>query len=309
MKNIKDVNILVVGDIMLDVYISGNVERISPEAPVPVVNIEKQYHTLGGCGNVIKNLTNIGANVTCVAKIGRDDNGTIISEELVKCGAKSQLVVSPLTPTTTKTRIVTSDRGIQLIRLDSENTIEFSQDVVLLLHQLKLLKDDFDIIIVSDYAKGVINELLMNELRSRNTKIVVDPKRVKTNLYDNVFIVTPNEKEFNAMFSDGYNYERMEYIIKTMGPKGMKVIDVKADHTTTIRSKAVDVYNVSGAGDTVVATISAAVAMGFDVVEAAAIANMCAGYVVTKPGTTSVPISTFESAIWKVKHHNIVKGE
>ena len=307
MKNIKDVNILVVGDIMLDVYISGNVERISPEAPVPVVNIEKQYHTLGGCGNVIKNLTNIGANVTCVAKIGRDDNGTIISEELVKCGAKSQLVVSPLTPTTTKTRIVTSDRGIQLIRLDSENTIEFSQDVVLLLHQLKLLKDDFDIIIVSDYAKGVINELLMNELRSRNTKIVVDPKRVKTNLYDNVFMVTPNEREFNAMFSDGYNYERMEYIIKTMGPKGMDVIDVKADKTTTIKSKSVDVYNVSGAGDTVVATLSAAIAMGFGVIEAAAISNMCAGYVVTKPGTTSIPKSIFESAICKVK--NYCKGE
>ncbi len=299
MKKIEDVKILVVGDIMLDRYIIGDVERISPEAPVPVVNMNKQYSTLGGCGNVIRNLRSIGCQVSCVTKIGKDSGGEIISNALDDLNVDARLVVCFADEVTTiKTRIASSDRSIQLLRIDREVAIMHKPTEYMVLEQLSRLNNDFDIIIISDYAKGVITEKIVNKLKEMKIPIIADPKPKNRYLYHSIFMVTPNEKEYNEMnlSSDIPFAHNVEFILKTMGSKGIEVIRQNIGERTMIKSIPVDVYNVSGAGDTVVAVIAAAVSMGYDVITAAKIANWCAGYVITKPDTTAIPKEIFENA-------------
>lgn len=294
MKKIDEISILVVGDIMLDAYVVGEVTRISPEAPVPVVNVTEEYFRLGGCGNVFNNIKSIGAGASCITSFGDDEPGRQISEML----DDSIIVTDESVETIEKIRVVANHRQTQMIRIDREfKTIQMDEKFV---EQISLNnKKAHDMIIVSDYGKGMINQDLMNYLKALKTPIIVDPKPYNNYMYGDVFMITPNEKEYVQMslMSNFQTGSGVEYILQTAGRDGMYLQNMKKKKLTHIKSKPSDVYNVTGAGDTVIAVISVCIAMGIDVVKSAKIANKCANYVVTKPGTTTVPKKIFEKAL------------
>jgi rfaE bifunctional protein kinase chain/domain len=289
-KQIEDVKILVVGDIMLDEYIVGDVNRISPEAPVPIVNVKETYCKLGGCGNVISNLSNIGARVTCITAIGQDDAGNIILKKLMNLNINTRFLISkPDITTTIKTRIISGERQTQMLRYDKENIKDVDTSIL-------KLTNGYDAIVVSDYAKGMMTKPLMNKIKKLGNNIIVDPKPVNSHLYNDVFLMTPNLKEYNEM-KENY-FPKVEYVLKTMGKNGMELIEQNyGKNGIKISSKSVDVYNVSGAGDTVVAILSLSLALGNDLFTSAKIANECAGYVVTQPGTSMVPREFFKELL------------
>jgi len=293
MKELEKLNILVVGDIMLDKYLVGDVERISPEAPVPVVNVTEEYSTLGGCGNVVRNIAELGANVICLASVGDDDNGLEIHRKLEELNI-IDLTINASKVTTIKERVVASYRQVQMLRIDIEDKTAI--DAFLLIDALScspVHPDKIDMIVVSDYAKGVISYNLMGTLKGLDHKrIIVDPKPENGRLYDHVYMITPNQKEWGHMkLVSSYNLSNVQYILETKGKEGMTLYD--ADRHWDIPSDPVEVYNVSGAGDSVVAVMSVCLGMGLNPVISAKIANKCAGYVVTQPGTSIVPKNIF----------------
>ena len=310
MKKIEDINILVVGDIMLDHYILGDVERISPEAPVPVVKATKDIYSLGGCGNVVCNLAELGVQTTCMATIGHDNAGTIIWTKLVNINCR--LIQLPNDKITTqKIRIIGGETQTQMLRIDREDSspIEYpnSTDNYFVYsgygnHGDSSLGVDYsyDIIAVADYGKGVITRGLMDKLKTLNTPIIIDPKPENIDIYNpapknNVFMITPNQKEWHQI---RYNQQRIcrlsdfKYVLITKGRDGMELLSFNKI-PIEIPTIPVQVFNVSGAGDTVVAIMAVCTALGFDPEKSAHIANECAGYVVTQPGTSVVPKGLF----------------
>jgi len=296
MKNIADLNILVVGDIMLDKYIIGDVERICPEAPVPVVKVQNKKYSLGGCGNVTKNISDLGAKTTTLSLIGEDDSGLII-QDLMSQIKDENLISSKRITTIKKTRIVANHRLTQMLRLDEESSIN---DIVIkeLCNKINKIKTSPDIIIISDYNKGVITEQIVLELKKLNIPIIVDPKPINYNIYGNVFLISPNKKEAEQLNLNNLK-EHPNWILTTLGSEGMSLSKKPFNEKIQIKSDPVDIYNVSGAGDTVIAIISICISMGIDVLTSAKIANDCARYVVTKPGTSTVPKLKFYSILSK----------
>jgi len=293
MKPISEIKILVVGDIMLDKYVVGSVDRISPEAPVPVINVMNEYYTPGGCGNVIRNLQTLGIAVTCISQIGNDSMGDLLLSLISDNNFTSCIFKSDTIPTTIKERIIADYRQTQMLRIDREKHSYLDID------NIEFPKEEFDVIIISDYNKGVVTSNLMYHLKSTypNTKIIVDPKPVNSTLYNDVFMLTPNAKEFKEM-EEGYFPCNVEYIIKTLGKDGMMVYSSFYHNLShKIPSIPVDVFNVTGCGDTVIAIISACITMGFNITASAKIANGCAGYVASVPGTTTVPLEVFNHQI------------
>jgi D-glycero-beta-D-manno-heptose-7-phosphate kinase len=293
MKKIEDVNILVIGDIMLDTYIVGKVERISPEAPVPIVKSKHKYSTLGGSGNVVRNIRELGVNVACVGRIGNDESGSIIRHTLLDSGVDTRLIITD-NPTTHKTRII-ADRSVQLLRIDDEEliTIDFNR---------MDLTGDYDIIIISDYDKGMITSELLEEIKKLNTKIIIDPKPKNgiTKWYNDVFMITPNKKELDQINNSFPKVlDSIEYTLLTLGKDGMDLLSDNSIHN--IEGETVNIYNVSGCGDTVIAIIGICISMGLDVLTSAKISNSCAAYVATQPGTSVVPIEIFNKKIKEIK--------
>ncbi len=299
MKKLEDINILVTGDIMLDRYIEGTVERISPEAPVPVVEVVNEYSTLGGAGNVVRNIRELGPNVVCLSSIANDNNGNIILNKLIELGV-TPLLVRDSKITTTKERIIASDRKIQMLRVDKE-VIENIDAMTL----IEVLNPDynleyFDMIVVSDYAKGVITSVLMQYLNNSGCKFIVDPKPKHKNIYGNPFLITPNEKEAKEMGgSNKLIIDGSQYVLETKGKKGMTLYD--NIQNWNIDSEKIEVYNVSGAGDTVISVMASCLSMGWDPLNSAIIANKCACYIVTQPGTSTVPKEKFKSILKNYK--------
>jgi rfaE bifunctional protein kinase chain/domain len=295
MMHIENANILVIGDIMLDRYIVGEVERISPEAPVPIVNVTNTYHTLGGCGNVVRNLRSIGANVSCLAVVGDDESGEIIKGELYKCRVKSMLTTLQDRATSVKTRVVANHRQTQMLRFDNEDTSEVNvQDLALSVFNFSI----FDIIVISDYAKGIITNDLMSKIKELNIPIIVDPKPKNIKLYNDVFMITPNRKEYQTIVDNGDEIFTT-FILKTLGRDGMELHDCSCNQVHHIKSEPIEVYNVTGAGDTVVAVMAACIASKIDILLSAKIANECAHFVVTQPGTTTIPKKLFNEILNK----------
>jgi len=289
MKKIEDVKILVVGDIMLDHYIHGDVERISPEAPVPVVHAYDDTFSLGGCGNVVRNIAELEVQVDCVTDFGHDEAGQFIANELVRLKCRyTNLLSSKIT--TQKIRIIGGETQTQMIRIDREDIspVKFGE----------YTNGNYDIIIVSDYGKGVITKELMNKLHTMNVPIIVDPKPENIQIYGKVFMITPNRKEWEVIRF--YN-PPAEYILLKKGKYGMELISNTGFPIIIIPAAPtpVKVFNVSGAGDTAVAIVAVCITMGFDVERAARIANECAGYVVTQPRTSIVPKELFMEIMGK----------
>jgi len=292
MKQIEDIKILVVGDIMLDKYTVGEVNRISPESPVPIVEVIEEYFTLGGCGNVVRNIRELGAQVDCLASIGNDVEGLEIKNKLKEIGAKDLTCIDSKT-TTLKERIIAEHRSVQMLRIDREVKDKVDSDLAIKIFETKS-NNDYDMVIVSDYAKGMITYELMKYLKENvKAKIIIDPKPQNGSMYNDVYMITPNEQEWNIMqLSSAYILNNVRYILQTLGSKGMRLIDGK--DVAEIKAVPVEIYNVSGCGDVVVATISVCLSLGFSPIISARIANKCAGYTATLPGTSIIPKEKFE---------------
>lgn len=320
----KKCNILVVGDLMVDEYLWGNVDRISPEAPVQVVSVKEEAVTLGGSGNVVNNLIALGAKVSLAGVIGTDKYGRILLTRLNKLGVDTVGVVKePARSTTRKTRILASNQ--QVLRIDRETTGDISKQTFnKVLNRLKHVMPDIDLILISDYGKGFITNSLLKHLVSlaqKHNKIsIADPKGLDFLKYSGVSLLTPNKKE--AALASGIEINNEQTLIKagkkilkiaktdnllvTCGRDGMVLFQPK-QKPYYINAETRQVFDVSGAGDTVIAVLGIAVASGASLAEAASIANKAAGIVVGKVGTATVSKKELSSVLTPEKNYSIKK--
>lgn len=297
--------VLVVGDLILDVFIWGQVRRISPEAPVPVVEVKQETHLLGGAANVVHNLAALGGKVLVNGMIGEDAAGTQLCDLLSQLDIPVQGVVpEPGRPTTIKTRVIAHHQ--QVVRFDREwRSAPQSASRAAMLAYVSGVLPGVDGVVVSDYGKGMIDGDLMDGLRNltAGTKIpiIVDPKPHNSDHYQHVTLITPNNAEASAMA--GTPIEDQESLIQagecllqrldcrmvlvTRGEAGMALFQ-RGEAMTTIPTVARRVYDVTGAGDTVVSTITLGLLAGLAPADAAALANIAAGIVVGEVGTATV---------------------
>jgi D-glycero-beta-D-manno-heptose-7-phosphate kinase len=294
--------IAVIGDAMLDVYLRGDVERISPEAPVPVVRVRERRLALGGAANVAQNVTVLGAACDLVGVAGDDANAALLRAMLAAIGAAGDALVETTRPTTTKTRIVA--RSQQLVRVDEEDDGELSaSDVPRLLAAVRRVLDGADALVLEDYNKGVLVSAIIDEAlaiaRRRGIPVVVDPKYRNFFAYRGATVFKPNRRELESALGATMDVDRPETlpalvrrlgvanVLLTLGERGMVL--VSADGATVrIPTTAREVYDVVGAGDTVTAYLATMLAAQATVPEAAAIANFAAGVEVGKLGAATV---------------------
>jgi D-beta-D-heptose 7-phosphate kinase / D-beta-D-heptose 1-phosphate adenosyltransferase len=296
-KKISNLNILVIGDVILDKYISGNVYRISPEAPIPVLNIDKTFNRLGGAANVANNISSMGAKCTLIGKVGVDNDSKLIINLLKEKNINNQLIYSENYNTISKTRVLSS--GQQIVRIDNEKIEELSDNEV---NEIKkyLEVNKFDIVIVSDYNKGFVNIDIIDFLKNLKIKIIVDPKPENISVFKGVHSITPNYKEASAVFKSdnviNIGRKLVEHlnssVIITRGKDGVSIFDkYSPDNSIHIPTKSQEVIDVSGAGDTFIAVYSIFIALNFSIKEASEIANTACGIVVSKLGTANVSLS------------------
>lgn len=305
--------LLVAGDIMLDRYWKGGTERISPEAPVPVVKIEALEDRLGGAANVAKNLSTLGCKTALCGIIGNDEAGETIAKLLTDDNISNALVKNTQIKTTTKLRILS--RQQQLIRLDFEDFVA-TPDTEELLQRFSQNIANSDAVVISDYNKGALANIEQLIITAREAKkpILIDPKGTNFDRYRGATLLTPNLNEFEAVVgkctTDAAIEEHalklisaidVEAILITRSEKGMSLY--QRDGTIThIPTRAKEVYDVTGAGDTVIATIAAALATGNSLIEAVALANIAAGIVVGKLGTATVAAPELQEALNQQNH-------
>ncbi len=300
--------IVVIGDLMLDEYIIGSVTRISPEAPVPVVNVKKENFVLGGAANVVNNLSSLGVKVCAFGVIGNDNNGKKMLTEFESKGVSSEYInILTDRPTIMKQRILANNQ--QLLRLDWEkkhpiNSIE--EDFII--DNLKRIIDEIDAIILSDYDKGVLTERVAKEVialaKSKNKIVIVDPKPSNSMNYVGATTMTPNLKESSECINKeipeteektmeiGFELRKklnLDHLLMTRSEKGMSIF-MNDGSIKNIPTFAKEVYDVTGAGDTVISVYTLALTCGANEEEAAKIANTAAGVVVGRVGTSVVTV-------------------
>ena len=293
-------DILVIGDVMLDQYVSGSTDRLSPEAPVPVVKIDSQFSVLGGAANVANNLAALGANVSLLGVVGRDDNARIVNELLEAKGIANQLLDADIF-TTVKTRVIS--RNQQMVRVDREEV--FSDEDAFVNHLSGVLSFfQGSAIIVSDYAKGVCSQgamkVILTWATNNDVKVLIDPKGTDWSKYEGAFLIKPNVKELEELFNtsiENTNSEiaqfgkeirsryNIEHILITRSEEGMTHIH---DEILHVKSRKVDIYDLSGAGDTVIAVLVFLIQQGEDISIAINKANQAGSYVITKPNTYAI---------------------
>ncbi len=292
-------SVILIGDLMIDRYLWGRCDRISPEAPVPVIDIEKETKTLGGAGNVVSNLLALGCHVNLFSVIGDDKAGNELKEMLHEKGISLNGVITQSgRRTSNKTRVIATHQ--QVVRFDSETKSAISEET-----ETRLIKsviaslDEADLILFSDYGKGILTlrtcQDIITAARDKGKKVLIDPKGRDYSKYRGAFLITPNRKE--AGEATGLHLETLEdakeagfilrrelnldYTIITLSEEGMVVIHDEMHHIPT---KARQVYDVTGAGDTVLAALGYSIATGKTVDEAAYYANLAAAVVVGKIG-------------------------
>lgn len=298
----KEANILTIGDVMLDKYIWGRVDRISPEAPVQVVDVEKTTYIPGGAANVANNIAALTGRAWVLGVVGNDESKDILRQELISRKI-DPIFITDDRPTTKKVRVLC--HGQQLLRLDFEKRAPVSEKShKKIVKYVKEVLPSIDCIILSDYAKGLITRELVEEIRilvnNSGKKLIIDPKPRNMKFYQNVDLVTPNHREASEFA--GIVEEKEQDLLKigkkmlnslsaniliTRGEKGMSLFE-KNGNITHIPTSARQVFDVTGAGDTVIAVVALALAAGVNYAEAAAIANYAAGIVVGKVGTATV---------------------
>lgn len=300
--------ILIVGDVMLDRYWHGDVARISPEAPVPIVNICKTEDRVGGAGNVALNVCSLGSKASLLGLVGEDDNATILETMLGKSHIETCLLRVSDHPTINKLRVI--GRNQQLIRLDiEEHFTRYNEEAFFTAYANRLA--DSDLVIFSDYGKGTLQQItkLIALARTMNKITLVDPKSKDFNIYRGTTVITPNLAEFEAVVGHCNSDLEIEIkakkllqqyqfqaIVVTRGAHGMSLI-TENHPTIHIPAKAREVYDVTGAGDSVIATIGAALAAGEDLPHAATLANAAASIAVQKLGATAVSLFELQHAL------------
>ncbi len=306
--------ILVVGDLMIDEYVWGSVDRISPEAPVQVVAVTDEDYTLGGAGNVVNNLTALGATVQTIGVIGTDTNGSLLLKKLqaLKAGTAGVIAESGR-PTTVKTRILADHQHV--LRIDRETRREISGNTFTKLSDAALaLIPQADVVLVSDYGKGLITRDFLAHVvrcaRQNDKKVLVDPKGDDYARYNGVSLVTPNRKE--AAMASGVEIvdtadlqkagksilkkTEIQRVLITLGKDGMALFE-RGKKPYKIAAEARQIFDVSGAGDTVAAVLSLSLAAGAGYRKAMAIANAAAGLVVGKVGTATTAPQELQEAL------------
>jgi len=295
----QQARILVVGDVMLDRYWHGKATRVSPEAPVPVVAVENQEERPGGAGNVALNIAALGSAASLVGVIGDDTNGEHLKSRLNAAGVYCDFLVSADKPTITKLRVISQHQ--QLIRLDFEQL--FIEEELGSLHgRVEKLICDVQALVLSDYGKGVLTKVdkLITLGRSKNIPIIVDPKGSDFEKYRGVTLITPNLSEFESVVGHCHNEDtlvakgkgllrqlELEALLITRGENGMTLLRPDAPELH-LPARAQEVFDVTGAGDTVVSVLAAALAAGDSLAESTALANLAAGLVVGKLGTAAI---------------------
>lgn len=303
LTRVESLRILVLGDFMLDHFLWGRVDRISPEAPVPVVDVDRETFALGGAGNVVMNVKSLGAHPVPLGISGRDLAGERILQLLKESGIPSETMVSCSRPTTQKTRIIAHQQ--QVVRVDREDRNFI--DAALRSELERLFAErlpEVDAVLVSDYSKGTLSPELLSHvlpMAAKAKKIVcLDPKIRHFSSYTPVTVITPNQSEAAAIL--GYPIATQEEL-EEAGRRILKLIDCRAllitrgekgmalfseGKLTLVPTHAREVYDVTGAGDTVISVLCLALAAGSDMLAAVQLANMAAGIVVGKLGTASV---------------------
>ena len=304
-RNFRAARVLVVGDLILDRYVVGSVQRLSPEAPIPVLRPSRQRATLGGAANVALNIATLGGQAWLAGVVGDDAGGAELTQLLA--GSErihSVLITAPGRPTTAKTRFIAGAH--QLLRLDEETTASIEAKVAeALLERITALLDTIDVIVLSDYAKGVLSDTVLARVlelaAARHCMVIADPKRADFAAYRGATVLTPNEAEIQLgtriAASDDLGAERAgraalaatggDAVLVTRSERGLTLVR-RDDATLHLPTRARAVADVSGAGDTLVAGLAVAVAAGATLPTAAALANVTAGISVGKPGTATV---------------------
>ncbi len=299
--------VLVAGDVMLDRYLFGGTGRISPEAPVPVVHVQQAEDRAGGAANVAANLASLGVNTTLFGVVGKDDEAQALQSTLVQQNIECRFVAVGDWPTTTKTRV--QSRGQQLIRLDREDPAAAGSDKITA-GVTKHLKNA-NAVVLSDYGKGALTDVtaLIRACRSAALPVLVDPKGGDFEKYRGATIITPNQSEFEAAAGtcstaddlvararDMINDLDLLAVLVTRSEKGMLLVQ-GSDEPVFLPTRAREVFDVTGAGDTVIAVLAGALASGEELQSAAALANLAAGLVVRKVGVASVTPSEIKVAL------------
>ena len=309
---LADKVILVVGDIMLDRYWVGSTSRTSPEAPIPIVNVNDREQRVGGCGNVALNLKTLGAKPRVLSMVGEDDDAQRLAELLDEHAVDHTLVPMPGHPTTVKLRVLS--HGQQMLRMDFEKKCP-DIDKSVLLSAFEQHLDQADVVILSDYAKGVLADPqpFIQLAKQHNKLIFVDPKRIDFEAYSGATVIKPNEREFEAVVGECPTDEILEEkanelleqidceaLMITRGGKGMTLVQRgrRARHIPSLSKELVD---VTGAGDTVIASFSLAVTAGYSMLAAMYLSNLAASIVVGKVGTATLTLDELLAAYSKLR--------
>lgn len=316
LKAARDVRILVVGDVMLDVYLRGSASRISPEAPVPVVRVEEEWRALGGAANVAANIVALGAACDLIGSIGRDRPGEDLRTELLESGIGTAGLVELERPTTVKTRIMA--RHQQIARYDHEQEGDLDADECdRVVARLRDLLAGADAVVLEDYNKGLLTRQVIRGVleaaREAGPPVIVDPKSRHFFDYTGATVFKPNQPELAAALRDPVHADRpdwleevrrqigCEHLLVTLGEDGMALLTADGDHVR-IPTVARSVYDVSGAGDTVTAVLALALAGGATVIEAAILANHAAGIEVGKAGVATVSAEELMNSVAQPAH-------
>ncbi|MDH3326198.1 MAG: bifunctional D-glycero-beta-D-manno-heptose-7-phosphate kinase/D-glycero-beta-D-manno-heptose 1-phosphate adenylyltransferase HldE [Gammaproteobacteria bacterium] len=312
--NFSKSRLLVVGDLMLDRYWHGGARRISPEAPVPVVGIDKIEERPGGAANVAYNLSALGCGVTLQGVVGKDEAADRLEHLLNNVNVNCRFLVQSDVPTITKLRVISQHQ--QLIRLDFEEILS-SILVEEINESFAALVRSHELVLFSDYGKGVLQDVqtLIKIANQHNKPVVIDPKGSDFSKYKNSTLMTPNAKEFEAVVGECKSDEAVETrgrnlldelnlkaLLVTRGEHGMSLMQ-RDDSVLHITTDAKEVYDVTGAGDTVISVFSAALARGLPLKECARLANVAAGIAVGKLGTATVTTSELRSALKGKQSH------
>ncbi len=316
LQNSKTKRIAVIGDVMIDRYIWGTVNRISPEAPVPVVEVENEYSRLGGAANVANNIVSLGARAELIGIVGDDFSGKEFRSILSEQGASSEgIITDSLRHTTVKTRVIAHQQHV--VRIDHEEKKDIGSDIQQkIISTLEKNIDLIDGIIIEDYNKGVIVKELIHAviaLANRKKKIItIDPKFNNFFEYKNVTVFKPNKKETEEALGKKLKNDEdvlaagkalieklnAEYVLLTRSEKGMSLFE-KNGTVTNIPTNARKVADVSGAGDTVIATLTTMLAAGANIGEAALLANYAGGIVCGEVGIVTIDPSILRSTIFE----------
>lgn len=312
----RNKKVLVIGDAILDVYHLGRVDRISPEAPVPIVQVVKTEHKLGGAANVANNIIKLRNDTVLLGYTGKDHNAENIKKLLEASYIKYDLIITEQ-PTITKIRIVSGVQ--QIVRVDFEEKYNVTEQIEK--EQLRLIEKmlhESDVIVLSDYGKGfvsaTVSRFVIDKVCESGKSIIIDPKGVDWDKYRGATVITPNLKELGEVVGERLANEdkavervgkevmdkyELKYLLVTRSERGMTFFT--KDHVEHIRTTASQVYDVSGAGDTVVATLATALSSGYSWIDAVKLANKAAGVVVSKIGTEPILYEELERTVSEFK--------